>query len=248
MSLENAVPLIMGANIGTTATALIAMLNMDVAAKKTALSHFIFNLGGVLIFLPALLLFGDRLNEFDTNPAIALANIHLVFNVLASLIFVILIHPFTRLVDALLGEEKVDFVRLAIPAFNEHSAFKTVKSDLRRNLADLLGFLQESYNLVTLSIESNYRSIFEASAKRMDYVIFLEKEYVGYFSKAVASVTQDMLGEINRELLPLLARPDRSDAGTLSNFATYSRRLTDKLVSFASLQDNEPMVSDEYGR
>lgn len=62
LSLENAVPLIMGANIGTTATALIAMFNMDIAAKKTALSHFLFNVGGVLIFTPILFIFGDRLN------------------------------------------------------------------------------------------------------------------------------------------------------------------------------------------
>ena len=52
LSLENAVPLIMGANIGTTATALIAMFNMDIAAKKTALSHFLFNVGGVVVFTP----------------------------------------------------------------------------------------------------------------------------------------------------------------------------------------------------
>ena len=330
LSLENAVPLIMGANIGTTATALLAMLNMDVAAKKTALSHFFFNVGGVLIFLPILLLFGDRLNEFDANPAVALANIHLVFNVAASLIFVVLINPFTRLVDVLLGEDKMDFARLDIPTFNEQTAFETVKSDLRRNLADLLGFLQETYNLVTLSIESNYRSIFEASAKRMEYINFLEKEYVGYFAKAVASVSEEresrellrlhtqfdylfqiydsiddifntkkamseryvelrsdillmvrklssqtlelfddirkslvegdqldvtaranelqgMLDEINRDLLPLLARSDRPDAGTLSNFVTYSRRLKDKLVNFAALQDTEPMASDEEG-
>ena len=330
LSLENAVPLIMGANIGTTATALLAMLNMDVAAKKTALSHFFFNVGGVLIFLPILLLFGDRLNEFDANPAVALANIHLVFNVAASLIFVVLINPFTRLVDVLLGEDKMDFARLDIPTFNEQTAFETVKSDLRRNLADLLGFLQETYNLVTLSIESNYRSIFEASAKRMEYINFLEKEYVGYFAKAVTSVSheresrellrlhtqfdylfqiydsiedifntkkamsknyvelksdillmvrklssqtlalfddirkslaegnqldvtaraselQGMLDEINRDLLSLLADPDRSDAGTLSNFVTYSRRLQDKLVNFAALQDTEPTASDEDG-
>ena len=331
LSLENAVPLIMGANIGTTATALIAMLNMDIAAKKTALSHFIFNVGGVLIFLPILLLYGDRLNEFDTNPAVALANIHLVFNAVASLIFVILINPFTRLIDVLLGEDKMDFARLAIPTFNKQSDFETVKSDLRQNLTDLLAFLQESYNLVTLSIESNYRSIFEASAKRMEYINFLEKEYVSYFAKAVASVSeeresrellrlhtqfdylfqiydsiddifntkkamskhyvelksdillmvrklssqtlalfddihkllvegnqldvaakseelQEMLDEINRDLLPLLARPDRPDVGTLSNLVTYSRRLKDKLVNFAALQDTEPTALDKTGK
>ncbi len=210
---------------------------------------------------------------------------------------------------------------MAIPTFDGQIAFEKVKSDLRQNLADLLAFLQESYNLVTLSIESNCRSIFEASAKRMEYVNFLEKEYVGYFSKAVASVSdeqesrellrlhiqfdylfqiydsiddifntkkamskhyvelksdillmvrklsshtleliedihkslvegdqvnvtartrelQELLDEINRDLLPLLARPDRSDAGTLSNFVTYSRRLKDKLVNFAALQES----------
>lgn len=78
LGLENAVPLIMGANIGTTATAMIAMFNMDAAAKKTALSHFLFNIGGVLLFLPILLIFGNRLSTIDTNPAIALANIHLI--------------------------------------------------------------------------------------------------------------------------------------------------------------------------
>ena len=322
LSLENAVPLIMGANIGTTATAMIAMLNMDFAAKKTALSHFIFNVGGVLVFLPVLLLFGERLNEFQTSPDIALANIHLVFNLVTSLVFVVLINPFTRLVDALLGEEKMDFERLTIPVFDAGTGFDKVRSDLHRNLQDLLSYMRESYNLVTLSIESNYRSIFAASEKRMEYLHFLEREYTGYFSKAAISVTreeesrellrlhtqfdyvfqiydsiddifnsrkamsqdflelksdillmvrelssgtlalfdeisrsllegeeqrvkgrarelQELLDEINRELLPLLARPDRPDAGTLSNIVTYTRRLKDKLVTLSDLLDSQ---------
>jgi phosphate:Na+ symporter len=109
LGLENAIPLIMGANIGTTATAMIAMFNMDAAAKKTAMSHFLFNVGGVLIFLPVLFAFGDRLNTLTVAPAIALANIHLVFNIVTSIIFILFIGPFTRLVDMLLGEGKMDF-------------------------------------------------------------------------------------------------------------------------------------------
>ena len=64
---------------------------------------------------------------------------------------------------------------------------------------------------------------------------------------ARANELQAMLDEINRDLLPLLAHPDRSDAGTLSNFVTYSRRLQDKLVNFAALQDTEPTALDEDG-
>jgi phosphate:Na+ symporter len=253
-----------------------------------------------------------------SEPAIALANFHLLFNLAASMFFLVLINPFTRLVEAIVGEGRMDFQRLDIPVFRAEEAFDQVKARLEHNLVDLLGFLQENYNLVTLSIESNYRSVFEASAKRIDYVSFLEREYVGHFSRAVSAVTDEResrqllalitrydylfqihdsiddlfntkrmmskhyielksdvmlmvrelssstlalfddihtaiaggekvsidnqaeslqvaLEEANRDLLPLLTHPDRRDAGALSNFVTYSRRLRDKLVSFARL-------------
>lgn len=323
LGLENAVPLIMGANIGTTATALIAMFNMDLAAKKTALSHFLFNVGGVLIFLPVLLVFGGKLAEIEASPAIALANIHLLFNLVTSLLFLLFLHPFTRLVERLIGEGKMDFERLQIPELSADDTFESVQTGLEKNLAELLGFLQENYNLVTLSIESNYRSVQEAAAKRIEYVNFIEREYVSYFSKVVANVKeetesrellslitrydylfqihdsiddlfntrqtmsrhyielksdvmlmvrelssqtlalfdtigravaagqapdiregagnlQSLLAEVNRELLPLLADPDRRDAGALSNFVTYSLRLKDKLLNFADLSKPRP--------
>ncbi len=205
LSLENAVPLIMGANIGTTATALIAMFNMDLAAKKAALSHFLFNVGGVVIFLPVFMVYGHRLNEVEASPAIALANVHLVFNVTTSLIFILLINPFTRLIDLLLGAGKMDFERLVIPSFKDQTPFETVKSELRQNCTAMLAFLQENYNLVTLSIESNYRSVYEASAKRIEYVNFLEREYIGYFSRVVATVKEE---RESRELLTLITRFD----------------------------------------
>ena len=318
LSLENAVPIIMGANIGTTATVLISIFNMDLAAKKTALSHFLFNGCGVLIFLPIFLIYGDRLNDIEADPAIALANIHLVFNLATGLVFIVFLNPFTRLVDMLLGEGKMDFKRLEIPSLDTDASFAELKEKFEGSLPDLLAFLQENYNLVTLSIETNYRSVFDAGARRMEYVDFLEKEYMGQFSRAISHVTdedesrhllrlitrydylfqihdsiQDLfhaklsmnkqyvelrsdvllivrelssytlalfddinkslaagepphvtdkvhdlracLEQSNKELLSLLADPDRRDAGSLSNFVTYSRRLMDKLVNFSKL-------------
>jgi len=50
--LSNAFPFIMGANIGTTITALIAAFNKSDAAISLAFVHVLFNLIGVLVFLP----------------------------------------------------------------------------------------------------------------------------------------------------------------------------------------------------
>ena len=205
LGLENAVPLIMGANIGTTATALIAVFNMDAAAKKTALSHFLFNIGGVLIFLPLLLLFGSRLRELTMDPAVALANIHLIFNLVTSLIFIALIGPFTRLIDMLLGEGKMDFERLDLPVFDESLDFDAIRESLEKESTALLAFLQENYNLVTLSIETNYPGIAEAAGKRIDYIAFLKKEYMGYFSRVVTQVHDE---EDSKQLIRLINRFD----------------------------------------
>ncbi len=319
LSLENAVPLIMGANIGTTATALIAVFNMDIAAKKTALSHFLFNAGGVLIFTPFLFFFGSYLNLLTVDPAIALASIHLVFNVIVSLIFVLFISPFTRLVDSILGEGKMDFTRLQLPVKSEDFDSEEEQETLNKNLNELLHFLEENYSTVTLSIETNYQRMHDTAEKRIEYINFVKKEYLGYFSRIVTAIDdeddskellriinqfdylfqihdsikdlfetrkimkahyielqsdiltlvrelsshtlslfddirrymkgeeeleikskskalQTYLNNLHKDLLALLSDPNREDAGALTNFCTYSQRLKDKLVIFASAE------------
>lgn len=53
---QQAVPILFGDNIGTTITAILAAIGTSVAAKRTALSHCLFNLLGVMVFLPLFLL------------------------------------------------------------------------------------------------------------------------------------------------------------------------------------------------
>ncbi|WP_395344033.1 Na/Pi cotransporter family protein [Ningiella sp. W23] len=191
IGLENAVPLILGANIGTTATAFIAVFNMDISAKKAAFSHFLFNVGGVLLFLPALLIYGYKLSDITESPAVALAIIHLVFNVSASLVFTIFITPFTRVVDYLLGEGKMDFERIVLPQLDESDNLESVKHKLDTSAEQLFKFLQENYNSVTLSVETNYRGVYDAAEKRIQYVEFIKKEYLHFFANAVTLINKE---------------------------------------------------------
>jgi sodium-dependent phosphate cotransporter len=52
LSMENAFPITLGANLGTTITAMLAALTGNVAAVTIALVHFLFNLTGIFIFYP----------------------------------------------------------------------------------------------------------------------------------------------------------------------------------------------------
>ncbi|MEY5048784.1 MAG: hypothetical protein RLZZ175_2143 [Bacteroidota bacterium] len=52
ISLKKAFPFIVGANIGTTFTAIVAALTKSPEAMSIAMAHFLFNLCGMLLFLP----------------------------------------------------------------------------------------------------------------------------------------------------------------------------------------------------
>lgn len=205
LGLESAVPLIMGANIGTTATALLSIFNMDVAAKKTAMAHFFFNVGGVLLFTPLLLVYGHRLSDVEMDPAIALATIHLVFNLVTSLFFLLLITPFTRLIDTMMGEGKMDFKRLDLPVYSPDDEFESIRAKLNEDVVHLFYFLQENYNIVSLSIETNYKGIYEVAGKRLEYVEFVKKEYMAYFSRIVTKVSEE---KNSRELINIITQFD----------------------------------------
>jgi len=102
IDLAQAVGLILGANIGTTSTVIIASLAMGREAKKVALAHFLFNFLGVLILLPFLSYFYQIVNWLDGDVIHQVANIHLIFNIICAVIFLIMIKPFALLINRLI--------------------------------------------------------------------------------------------------------------------------------------------------
>jgi phosphate:Na+ symporter len=99
IDLTQSVGLILGANIGTTSTVIIASLTLGKEAKKVALSHFMFNFLGVLILLPFLSYFYEVVKYFDGEIVHQVANIHLIFNLACTFIFLLAIKPFSRLIN-----------------------------------------------------------------------------------------------------------------------------------------------------
>lgn len=90
ISLEAALPVLFGDNIGTTITAILASIGASVAARRAALTHVIFNLIGTTIFLTLLGLFTQYIillqSQLGLNPEMTIAFAHGSFNVANTLI------------------------------------------------------------------------------------------------------------------------------------------------------------------
>ena len=88
ISIESAAAVVIGANVGTTVTALIAAIGATPNAKRAAGAHVLFNLlTGIvaLLLLPWLIALIGLLRawlELDAAPAATLALFHTVFNLL----------------------------------------------------------------------------------------------------------------------------------------------------------------------
>jgi phosphate:Na+ symporter len=91
-----AIPIVIGANIGTTATALLASAKMQKTARRVAVANLCFNAFGVVLFLPFLRQFADRVVDFAGEPGMAVAWAQLIFNIVMVLLVLVLLRIFDR--------------------------------------------------------------------------------------------------------------------------------------------------------
>lgn len=132
MTFEGSMALILGENIGTTITANVAAIGTNIAARRTAFSHFLFNFIGVaymLIFFPYFIQLVSWLTPGDADfvvttqqqasslgvsigdkPYIArhIANTHTLFNILNVIIFLPIIGLLAKLSTRLIQGEDLN--------------------------------------------------------------------------------------------------------------------------------------------
>jgi len=103
--------LILGTNIGTSITAIIASIGANVTARRVAVAHVLFNVLGVIIALIILGPFTDIILQTAATVPRQVANTHTAFNLLNTIIFVVFLKQFTSLICKIIpGEdEKMDF-------------------------------------------------------------------------------------------------------------------------------------------
>jgi phosphate:Na+ symporter len=94
-----AIPILLGDNVGTTITAVLASLGSNRSAKQAAAAHVLFNLIGVAIFLLAMPLFKYLVFMTADDIGRQIANAHTLFNVTNTLIFLPFVNLFVKLIQ-----------------------------------------------------------------------------------------------------------------------------------------------------
>jgi len=117
MGLHAAAAAIIGANVGTTTTALFASLGATANARRLAVGHVLFNVGtGVVAFiiLAPLTAATIQLVDFlglEYNPVVKLAVFHTIFNVLGVALFLPFLGQFARFLERLFHTTEEDLSR-----------------------------------------------------------------------------------------------------------------------------------------
>jgi phosphate:Na+ symporter len=142
VSLESAAAMVIGANLGTTSTAVFSVVGATPAAKRVASAHVVFNVVtavAALLTLPwlvDLLVQGLMQADGHAGPATVLAAFHTVFNVLGVLLMVPLSAPLLRALEGRFVSEgeaarrprHLDATIIEVPAI----AFAALQLETRR--------------------------------------------------------------------------------------------------------------------
>lgn len=107
IKIEGAIPIILGANIGTCITIIIASIGANVASKRTAAAHLLYNVVGAVMFLIVLKPFTQLIVHTAHNPLRQIANAHTIMKVIETLLFLPLIGLFAKAVEWIVPGEEV---------------------------------------------------------------------------------------------------------------------------------------------
>mgnify|MGYP000591053878 CR=1 FL=1 len=113
IGLTGAIPILLGDNIGTTITAILASIGQTKNAQRTAIAHSIFNISGSVVCLCIIPWFAQFVQyisptgrEIDIISR-QIANAHTTFNIVCTLVWLPFIPVMVKIVKAIIrGEDK----------------------------------------------------------------------------------------------------------------------------------------------
>ncbi len=272
LSFEASVALILGENIGTTITANLAAIGTNLAARRTALAHFLFNFIGVcymLIFFTFFLSFISSITPGEADfviqtqeqaarmgggigdkPYIArhIANTHTMFNIINTIIFLPLVGLLATLSTMIIRgrEEEVEFHL----KYLDNRVLNTPPIALAQARSETLRMAKIAQEMVDETLHfllDNDLKRIPGLQKKEDLTDILQKEITNFLvSLSQTSITE----ETSREVASMMnIVNDLERVGDhCENLWSLSQRKLDQRITFSDIAVQEIAEISELTR
>jgi len=219
VSLELAAAAVIGANLGTTSTAAVAVLKATPAAKRLALGHIAFNVvtGAVaLLLLPVMLWLVRWIAaglEVEGSPAAVLALFHTVFNVLGVAIMLPFAARLATFLERLFRDAEEDIGK---PRFLDATLKATPElavAALHEELGRLRDLVRDAARAALLGAGANPG----AAAKRAEA------------TRALGAEVAEFIAAVGAESMPRTVADELAGALRTSRYLDEAARLTPRV-------------------
>ncbi|MDO5309394.1 MAG: Na/Pi cotransporter family protein [Planctomycetia bacterium] len=249
LDLNTAAAIVLGSNIGTSLTPLIVAIGASANTRRAAYFHVLFNTLGVVwvvaiffnVFMPTINGLGD---QFHLNLMGRIALTHTTFNIINTLVFLPLIHPFARFLDRYVVEKDLaadHWQTLGV----KHSSAELAHYPTTSAVVSIERSRSEVSYIFTLAAEQ-LKSL--KNAQLSNYSSVEDKERIFEIEKLL-DLEQDETIAFVSALGPILNNTDQTRSAQeqisiADELETFSDYIVDVLKSNLKLQDDELELTD----
>lgn len=197
IGLAGAIPILLGDNIGTTITALLASIGQSKNAKRTAIAHSIFNISGSILFLfliPWFTKFVQFISPKGNEVEIIsrqIANAHTTFNVVCTLIWLPLIPVMVKIVTFIIRGEDRKVKPVCEPVYLDENVIEQPVAAMylvSKELNRLSDFTTEMLTGLKERIHNNQsKEKGQTFREKLDSVAYLQDKISEYITKLFSS-------------------------------------------------------------
>jgi len=228
VDLRGAIALMLGCNIGTCVTAMLASIGTHLWAKRAAVAHLIFNVGGVLLFLPLLSVL-ERLARATSGDLLRqVANANTFFNVIMTLLFVPLIGFFVVFLTRLIKGEEGEEIE-SLPRYLEPHLLATPSLAIEAATREIIRTLELTERMVRRSTDSFFTNDprpLEKVSRSEDAVDSLREAITDYLVRLM----QEELSPQESKKIPALIHVI-NDVERIGDHAENLMRLAEKKIT-----------------
>lgn len=242
LTLESAMFIVLGSNIGTCITALIASFGTSVNARRTAIMHLSFKVVGMIVFTTILWIFAkpiaNLLQSVVPTPQMQVAWFHVCFNVLNTFILLPFIKYFVKFAEMVIKDKKPKETRKL--KYVDDLLLKTPPVALmqaKKEIEYMMALAKENLLLSKDAIFTGDKNLSLTIAENEKIIDFTNKNLTKFLIKLsplVSSTDERVLGSYFHVLNDVERIGDHAE-----NFYEIGEQMKEKELSFSFVAKKE---------